>query len=132
MIAAGAIVFLVLIPVAGWRLLRMTQAQLLDRVRELGMTGWFLRLTLAGVGWGVAGLAMSAGGVLAVTADATGNALAEISAVVLLVIWMIISLLAAITTLTGSPRLLRLPQVRGLEWQALVGRREVVPDHRRA
>jgi hypothetical protein len=128
LLVVAAAVFLVLIPMIGFRLLRMSESQLLDRLRLLGLSGLQVRLVLAGVGWGIAGVALSLGTVLAVTADATGDDVVETTAIVVLVIWVGSTLLAAITSVTGSPRVLRLPQFKQLAWEPLVRSLDAIPD----
>ena len=107
-----AVIVLLLLPVLARRILRMPRRQLMRRLQAAALPRWQVRLVLAGVGWGVSGIALATGILLMVAADATQSRTVELLAIAVGVVWIVTSLLATCASVSGRPRWLLLPQIR--------------------
>lgn len=76
-------------------------------------------IILAGLGWCAAGFAMAAGVLLAIVSSWVESRALELSAGAILLVWILLSVASTLTSTTGRPKLLLLPQLRRYEWSRL-------------
>lgn len=122
-ISIAAVAFLTVIPLVACRVQGLTSEQLQQRMEVVRLPGWQRRLFLAGVGWGIAGLAMASGVLLALASASTGSRSLGLIAAAVLVVWIVFSLASVVASLIGRPRILLLPQIRDRDWAELTERR---------
>ncbi len=110
---AFALTILVVLPTLAPRILRLSEAELLSRLGQQALSGWHSRVILAGVCWGVYWMALSVGILAAVAGDVTDALVLDVVAIAAGILWILATGFSIHASLTGRPRWLLLPQVRG-------------------
>lgn len=118
-IAVGCVGFIIVIPIAARSVARLSGEELLGRLNAARFPRWQRHLILAGLGWCAAGFAMAAGVLLAIVSSWVESRALELTAAAILVVWILLSVASTLTSTTGRPKLLLLPQLRTYEWTRL-------------
>jgi hypothetical protein len=118
-IAVGCVGFIVVIPIAARSVTRLSGEELLGRLNAARFPKWQRHLILAGLGWCAAGFAMAAGVLAAIVSSWVESRALELTAGAILLVWILLSLASTLTSTTGRPKLLLLPQLRGYQWTTL-------------
>ena len=119
-VAAGCVLFIIVIPIAGWNVARLPGDELLRRLNAARFTRWQRRIVLAGLGWCIAAFAMAVGVLIAIVSSWVESSALEFAAGTILLVWILLSVASTLTSTTGRPKLLLLPQLRRHEWATLL------------
>lgn len=118
-VVAGCVLFIIVIPIAGWNVARLPGDELLTRLNAARFPRWQRRVVLAGLGWCIAAFAMAVGVLIAIVSSWVESSALEFAAGTILLVWILLSLASTLTSATGRPKLLLLPQLRRYEWTTL-------------
>jgi len=118
-VAIACVLFIVVIPIASWNVTRLSAEELLRRLNAARFPKWQRRIFLAGLGWSTAALAMAVGVLFAILSSWLESRALELIAGGVLAVWILLSLASTLTSTTGRPRLLLLPQLSQYEWTTL-------------
>ena len=119
-VAVGCVLFIIVIPIAGWNVARLPGDELRSRRNAARFPRWQRRIVLAGLGWCIAAFAMAVGVLIAIVSSWVESSALEFVAGTILLVWILLSVASTLTSTTGRPKLLLLPQLRRYEWATLL------------
>ena len=87
-VAVGCVLFIIVIPIAGWNVARLPGDELLRRLNAARFPRWQRRIVLAGPGWCIAAFAMAVGVLIAIVSSWVESSALEFVAGTILLVWI--------------------------------------------